>query len=489
MTHRPLIITSIVTAAFLSAGSPVAAQKAPDQMPIQPMPGKPGDVAPQPVPQPAPQPSPQPAPAPAPAAPGKPDETPPAPTPAPTPMPAPAPEPVPAPAPEPSTTTPAPTAPDSVSIEAAIDSLGASFEPGEVDEFTEVLATAPEGVTGDTFGHLLYTRRHFDRAAWFFGTDALREPEDPTSLNNMAAMLYETYMNDPDAADPAWLAAAHEAARRATELAPDSAAAHNTLGNIARALGNGDEAVAAGERATELAPEEALYWTNLARSREAAGDPDGAAAALARAHQLAPNEAAVRFTTRALPAISGPYGQQLQNQCNVDFQCEQICPGGIVGGLMRVTCEMESASAQLSCQEGEPYATSYNCQEEFPEYGILIPGLNSGFSIMAPGFTAHVLVDGDGTVRVRVEVGVNRGRIGAYVGADGSYSPTNGASFDEFRGGVRVNILPSSFGGGSEADTMLNAHGQGPATIELEGGSSGEGHVDVETYNIGWIST
>lgn len=373
-------------------------------------------------------------------------------------------------------------------VGAALASLGARFDPGETEEFTQILSEMPDGVTGDTVGQLLYSRRHFDRAAWFFGYDVTLNPDDPASLNNFAVMLLQTYEADPESGDPGWLDAAYYAASRAAELAPDSAAIQNNLGNAARATGRFQEAVEAAERATEFAADEALYWTNFARAREAAGDIEGAARALARAHALDPNGPAVRFTAAALPTVSAPYLGELANQCNVDFGCANICPGGIIGGLMRVTCEIESSSAQLACQAGEPYPTSYNCQEEFPEYGILIPGLNSGFSISLPGFSMHVLVDGDGTVRVRAEGGFNRGRVGVYAGADGSYSPTNGASFDDYRGGVRVNVLPTGAGGGGAADNTSSAWGHPPIHIEVEGSGSEPVTVGVETYNAGLIS-
>ena len=415
-------------------------------------------------------------------------DTKPANSPPPDPAPAPAPIGVPTPTDPPAAPTGVSGSPGDSPVAAALTSLGTRFEPGETEEFTALLADLPGGVTGATLGHLLYSRRHFDRAAWFFGYDATLDPDDPASLNNFAAMLLQTYENDPEGSDPTWRDAAYYAASRAAELAPDSAAIQNNLGNAARATGRLQEAIDAGERATEFAADEALYWTNLARSREAAGDIEGAARALARAHALDPNGPAVRFTATALPAVSAPYLQQLQNQCSVDFGCANICPGGIIGGLMRVTCEMESSSALLACRAGQPYPTSYNCQEEFPEYGILIPGLNSGFSISVPGFSMHVLVDGDGTVRVRAEGGINRGRVGVYVGADGSYSPTNGASFDEFRGGVRINILPSAAGGGGSADSAARAWGHPPAQIEVQGSGSAPVTVGVEGYNAGLIS-
>lgn len=386
-------------------------------------------------------------------------------------------------APPPSMPAPAPMAPG---LGGVLDMLTARFEPGDREDFAAALAGDPQAAA--SLGHLLYARRQIERAAWFFGQAALAEPGNAAVRNNLAALLTEMAVTDP-ATHAALLPAALGLAREAVALDPSLAAAQNTLGNAARASGQGAEAVAAGERAVALSPDEPLYWTNLARSRAAAGDTAGAALALARAHALDPNGPAVRYAVAALPGITTPFRQQIAPQCGVDFGCARICPGGITGGIMRVTCEMENGSAQLACQEGRPYPTSYNCQEEFPEYGILIPGLNSGFSVSLPGFSAHVLVDGDGQVRVRVEGGITAGRVGLYVGADGRWSPSSGASFDEFRGGVRLNILPGRVGGGSPVDDAAGRWGHPPAHLEIEGNSSGETTVGVESYNAGLIST
>ena len=440
MTRRPMPLFVTISAIFLACMTPAAAQKAPE---TPPAPTKPGESAPAPAPE-------TPAPAPAPAA------------------------------PQPLPVEPA----QDVGLSGVLETLVPRLQPGDLDDFHAALTESP----ADALGHLMYLRRHVAPAAWFFGTEAARDATDAAALSNFAAMLYELSAMDPANAEPSWLPVAHAAARNAALLRPDSAPIQNTLGNLARATGDAAEAIAAGERATSLAPDEALYWTNLARSHEAAGALDAAAAALARAHALDPNGPAVRFTAAALPSVAAPYGQHLATQCDVDFRCQEICPRSIIGGLMSVTCEMENMSAQLACQEGRPYPTSYNCQEDFPEYGILIPGLNSGFSVSLPGFSMHVLVDGNGDVRVRVEGGISRGRVGVYAGADGTWSPTNGASFDQFRGGVRVNILPTAIGGGSAVDEAAGAWGHPPAHIELEGNSSGQTTLGAEAYNAGLIS-
>lgn len=368
-------------------------------------------------------------------------------------------------------------------IGAALEALGARFEAGEVADFQAALAAAPTGIDGDTFGHLLYARRHFDKAAWFFGTDALADPGDPASLSNMAVLLLETGAAGDMA--PSWVQAARLAAEAAVAMQPENAAFHNALGNAARAGGDFATAAAAARRATELAPDEPLYWANLARALDAAGDAGGAAA-LARAHALEPNGVPVLLAVRELPDIGSAYRAEIGPSCNVNFRCQEICPRSIIGGLMSVTCEMENASAQMACQEGAPYPTGYDCREEIPEYGILIPGLNAGFSVAVPGFSMHVVVNGEGQVDMRVEAGVSAGPLGGYIRSDGHYSPTNGASFDNLGGGVRLNILPGA--GSSAAAQLASDLGHPPAHIEMETLDGGPAKINVETYNAGVIS-
>jgi hypothetical protein len=167
-------------------------------------------------------------------------------------------------------------------ITSTLETLQALFEPGGADEFSALLATAPDGVTGDTIGHRLYLRRHFDRAACFFGQEALSDLKDPTSLNNFSAMLAKTEADDPDLYPIEWLATAQLANTHTMELNPDVAAYHNNPSAVSLQMGQAEVAATAGRRAIELAPVEAPYWTNLAGALEAAGDPDGADTAFAR---------------------------------------------------------------------------------------------------------------------------------------------------------------------------------------------------------------
>ncbi|MBY6200464.1 tetratricopeptide repeat protein [Maritalea mobilis] len=365
-------------------------------------------------------------------------------------------------------------------IDQALESLGETFEPGEVEAFAAFLASdAPDAMTGDTIGHLLFMRRHFDRAAWFFGTDARAAP-DAASLSNFAATLAVTADDLGESAPAEWMRAAELAAKAAAALAPDDAAVQNNLGTVARLAGDPETAAAAARLATELDPNMPLFWSNLARALTALGDFEGAAQALDRARQLEPNGPAHLLTARALPQVAPSYSDILQNSCDVNFRCQEICPRSIIGGINSVTCEMEQMSATMACREGQPYPTSFDCSEDLPEYGILIPGLNSGFSILFPGVTIHVLVQGDGSVDVRVEGGVNIGPLNLYLRGDGHYSPPGGVAVDNVGGGASINLLPAS-----EANRLVSERANMPPfALELEGIIGQSVDLDGELYGM-----
>ncbi len=377
----------------------------------------------------------------------------------------------------------------SAAIGAAIDSLAAQFDPGDLSEFNAFLAQAPDGMTGGAVGQILYSHRHFARAAWFFGQDALADPSNASAQNNFAGLLQVVHETNPSIADESWLTAIELAARSSAATDPGNAAAWNTLANALRLLGQYEEAVAAAERAVEIASAETLYWTNLARALDAAGHHDRAGRALSRAHALEANALPVRLSVSELRDAFTSYQTAQSNSCNINFNCQAQCPPSIIGQINYVTCEIENQSAQLACAEGRPHATSFDCREQLPEYGILIPGLNAGFSVMAPGVTIHFLFDNDGTIRTRGEVFGGFDRLGLYARGDGTYDPRNGFSFSNIGAGARVNILPRGLGGNTETDRLVGEWGHPPAHLELEQIFDGTpAVVNLETYNFGWIS-
>jgi len=359
--------------------------------------------------------------------------------------------------------------------------LEAGFEPGEADGFREVLAQNPDVNSAAVLGQLLFMRRHFARSAWFFAEAVRTDPNDASALNNFGVLLDETFLSDPSAHPTSWVRTAIDAIGRADALRPGDPAIQNNLGRGHLSLWQTDAdaadldvAASAIRNATAADPENVVFLANEALFLDAIGDPGGAADALMRAHAISPNHPALRVaSSRVSPATSGAYAGTPRNYCSVDFRCSQTCPPSIIGRIQLVSCEIEQSNAQMACGAGQPYATTYDCSEEIPEFGILIPGLNAGFTIPSPWGSISAVVDGEGNVEWRVEAGPNLGPVNPYVRFDGGYQPDGGWSVSDTRAGVKVNLVH-----GNEAGEIAGNWGFQPLYVQAEGSTSNE-NVDV----------
>jgi len=364
--------------------------------------------------------------------------------------------------------------------------LEAGFEPGEAGSFREILAQAPDANGAALFGQLFYARRHFARAAWFFAEAARANPNDASAFNNFGVMLDETYLNDPEARPSSWVRTALEAVRRADALRPNDPAIENNIGRGGYDLWRADadaadlEAAAAALAAAVTAEDDnVVFHTNEALVLDAAGDSAGAAAALDRAHALNAGHPSLAVAANNVsPATSDAYAGAARNYCSVDYHCGERCPPSIIGQINRVTCEMENSSAQMACGAGQPYARDYDCSEEIPEFGILIPGLNAGFTISSPWGSISAVVDGEGNVEWRVEGGPNLGAINPYIRFDGTYQPDGGWSLSDTRAGMKVNLFNTN-----ETGQLLGEWGYQPVYIQTEGSTADESlEVSVGAY-------
>lgn len=369
-------------------------------------------------------------------------------------------------------------------ISAGITQIEAGLEEGAPDAFRAHIAeNGPDAATA--LGHLFFMRRHFDAAAWMFGTSAISDAEQAAAFSNYAIMAAEIHADDPNVFGDDFLQSGLLAARMAVALTPENGTFQNNLSRLALDSGSFAESVAAAQAAVEVESDNTLFLSNLARALEASGALAEAAEIMARVHALNPvgvEYLAALARLRGNAGYSGAAGAVERPHCEVNYRCQEICPKSIIGGLMSVTCEIENSSAQMACGAGEPYAKTYNCKEDLPEYGILIPGLNSGFSLAIPGVSIHVLVDGEGNIDVRGEVGISAGPLTGYVRADGHYSPSNGVNVDNMGGGVRVSLI-----NGSPAGDLASGLGQPPMTVEFESLNGEPTAVALEVSNVAAI--
>lgn len=287
--------------------------------------------------------------------------------------------------------------------------------------------------------HLM--NRQLETAAWLFWQDALRRPGDAMTLSRLGLVLHEMYVYT-GATDPALLDGAIAALRGAAEAAPAEASVLNNLAYALSRRGRPEDLSEAAwliKRAVELDPEEPLYWVRRALVAQAPDEPDKALESVFVAHAMSP------VVTAALdPSRIDGFVEADKPYCEIVCLACDSCPPGIIGELNRITCLMEEQGARLACQAGELFPTSFDCFEGLPDYGILIPGLNAGLSILTPFGELHVSIDGDGVVHWKAGVKFPAGRLEPGAGAAGTWDPTDGVMVTQMGPYVKVTGLGRS---------------------------------------------
>ncbi len=370
-------------------------------------------------------------------------------------------------------------------IHDAMAVLAEGFEPGEPAAFQDMLAEHPEARGEALFGQLLYMRRHFDRSAWFFGADALANPSSAAGLNNFASLLQEVYLDRPEGRSDDWPSLSVAVLRQARELDSQNP---DILNNLGRALVGQwrvdpdavdlDEAVELLQRARDLGGEELVVLGNLALALDAAGDAAGAAQILNEMHMaLSSHPTFLSASGQVSNSTQQTYAGLPRTYCNVNFRCSEVCPPSIIGRINLISCEIDQTTAQQNCQAGQPYPERYDCVGELPEFGVQIPGIDSGFSISTPFGSIGANTDGDGNVRWRIEVGPNFGPVNPYMRTDGRYNPKGGWSRTQFRGGVKFNLVNNNTAG-----RITGRWGYQPAYVQVQAGGTGATNISAGAY-------
>jgi tetratricopeptide (TPR) repeat protein len=324
-----------------------------------------------------------------------------------------------------------------------------------------------DGVTEDVppamLAHLMYLSGRFDIAAFYFSVDADLNPDNVESLSNLSGILVELNAADPVKFPDVFLSWAEETARRAVQLRPEDTGLQSNLSFVLRALAERrpenskpqndkllGEALQLARHAADFDPGKVENWTNLARVQYLRDKQNQVDAALENARRAEPDSPAYTLTARALGRVPVPVsetpvtgGISKPRQCSVDFKCSEICPKSIIGQVNLVTCMMENDTQLNNCKAGKPYATAYNCEEEFPVFGA-VPGLSNVASVCAPGICFHFRLKGNGDVDIRLEAGPNFGPIKAFVGGDIRYSNKNGFSVTRLNNGVKISLYNRS---------------------------------------------
>jgi tetratricopeptide (TPR) repeat protein len=330
-----------------------------------------------------------------------------------------------------------------------------------------------------------YINNKAEIAAWAFAQGILKGKLAPQGLNNFAVALEDSYMVDAAKRPKQWINASRTLLKLAASKAPDDALILNNLAWNAFRLSQqtGDatllgEAIETLKKAIAIEPDRPLFQAHLAELYLASGKNKLAAAALNRAHKLnSADPAFLSVVNRPGGAIQSVWSQSPRNYCEVNYACLKTCPGGIIGRIMVVSCEIEQSNARQACGAGKPYAKTYRCEEEIPEYGILIPGLNSGFSIVTPFGRVDMTINGAGKVNYRVKGGPKLpGNLGAEIEVRGTYTPEGGVKVQRITPKISINI-PT----GTAVGEQLNNLNMGPMTLSVSGNSGGT--VNIESFD------
>ncbi|HTS23457.1 MAG TPA: XrtA/PEP-CTERM system TPR-repeat protein PrsT [Casimicrobiaceae bacterium] len=150
-------------------------------------------------------------------------------------------------------------------------------------------------------GERALSKKDYKSAARYYQALVAQQPENPAFLNNLAWVAGE--MNDPKALSYA---------EKAVSLAPDNAAALDTLGSLLVKKGDLSQGVEKIRRAAQLAPAQGDIRLHLAKSLIQAGDKDGARKELDALVQAGSQESPAKDAKQARP----PPGSKPPLICN-----------------------------------------------------------------------------------------------------------------------------------------------------------------------------
>ncbi|MHB1102182.1 MAG: tetratricopeptide repeat protein [Devosia sp.] len=336
--------------------------------------------------------------------------------------------------------------------------------------------TTAEGTEGLAIAMLL--NRHLDESAFLYALAAERGPSNAALMTSLGAVALEMQAagRPVPSLDPG---AVVQLQRAALALEPDDPSIMHNLATALRRVGGEEalaEALALLRQAAEAEPGNSLFGARLAEALMDAGLKEEAKQALNRVFVADPASVSVSMANSNYfggGGINPPAGM-----CSIDFRCDEVCPGGIIGRINYVTCEIENSSAVSACQAGQPFPVAFNCEAQMPRFGILIPGLDPGFSILTPWGSIDVLAQGDGRIdfKVRISGPALAGPLKTYMEGKGSYQPSSGELRIQGGGGVSLGLPATN---NPAADTA-NSLGFGPSIRIHYNHSPGAGEPNIE---------
>ncbi|MFN4140951.1 tetratricopeptide repeat protein [Aestuariivirga sp.] len=338
----------------------------------------------------------------------------------------------------------------------------------------------------EALAHGLTLSRHFSMAAWLYASSIERDPTSAASWSSLGVLLAEGASLERGAKpDEQLLESIVELQREARRLNPSSPPIANNLGGALTALGRHREDRAKIEEgafliyeATQGNPRSSIYYVRLAEALKLIGETSAAQKFLEAAFQL--NSAhPTLVTSRASGGLLSDLPLVISEPalCEVNFDCDNKCPKSIIGQIDLVTCKMSEASAQSGCREGKAFPRFFDCSAKIPKFGILIPGLDPGLSILTPWGSLDFVVQGDGRVDFKVKInGEGVDPVQPSFQTQGSWQPSRGTVALDHEAGVQVNLFNSA----SPVFEQANAYDVGISVVEKYNITKNSAQSDIE---------
>lgn len=330
-----------------------------------------------------------------------------------------------------------------------------------------------------SLAHYAYFNRELETAAWLYALANEKKPDDPDTQSNLGLALHELSVKDP--ANGKLL---DEAIALLEKAATGShVAANNNLGYAyyrkwvnTKDSAYLDKAEAALNKAISIDPDNSIFYSHLADVMIARNKKAEALTFLNKAFRLNPMDGVLLASAANFPEYAAD--KSSRSYCDsINFNCLQNCPPSIIGRIKVINCGIAEQDARLACADGKPFATSYNCDDEIPATGFMIPGLQSGFGIITPWGKLVFMMQGNGKIDFKAEV--NTPVPGIRFTTSGSYQPSSGMSFTQVGGQASVNLYNEGL-----VAPLLNQFNMGPAGIKINAGAGTDAsNLQFEAYD------
>ncbi len=351
------------------------------------------------------------------------------------------------------------------------------------------LEAAIQSLQGDgsieSLGHAFALNGRFEEATWLYAKAVEANPQSAPALTSLGVMLSQGVMpGQGKALSQQERQQIVDLQKEARGIDQQSPAIANNLGTSMAALGQMmsdramiEEGAMLMLSAVQANPQNVIYYVRLAEALRAIGEESAAKKFLEAAYMLNSGHPSLRFARGPGGALEGlPLAASDPKLCEVNYGCEQKCPKSIIGQIDFVTCKIAESSAQSSCQAGEPFARFFDCSAKLPKFGILIPGLDPGLSIVTPWGSLDFVVQGDGTIDFKAKINVAQvGGVQGGLEARGSWDPNHGAIAVNVEEQVQVNLFNQS----SEVIRVANQFDAGVSVVEKFGENGARTDIEI----------